>query len=86
MKIAVFGAGSVGGYLAARLAKAGREVAVIARGDHLAAIRANGLTLETPDERFTVEVEASDDPARIGPVDLVLVTAKTTATGNWNAL
>jgi 2-dehydropantoate 2-reductase len=79
MKIAVFGAGSVGGYLAARLAKAGREVAVIARGDHLAAIRANGLTLETPEERFTVEVEASDDPARIGPVDLVLVTAKTTA-------
>jgi len=79
MRIAVYGAGSVGGYLAARLARAGREVAVIARGGHLAAIRAQGLTLETPDERFTVAVEASDDPAEIGPVDLVLVTAKTTA-------
>ncbi len=79
MRIAVYGAGSVGGYLAARLAKAGREVAVIARGPHLEAIRASGLTLETPEERFTVEVEASDDPGEIGPVDLVLVTAKTTA-------
>ncbi|MEZ5864221.1 MAG: 2-dehydropantoate 2-reductase N-terminal domain-containing protein [Geminicoccaceae bacterium] len=79
MKVAVYGAGSVGGYLAARLAKAGREVAVIARGAHLAAIEANGLTLETPEERFTVAVQASDDPTRIGPVDLVLVTAKTTA-------
>ena len=79
MKIAVYGAGSVGGYLAARLAKAGREVAVIARGEHLAAIQANGLVLETPDERFAVKVQASDDPGRIGPVDLVLVTAKTTA-------
>lgn len=79
MRIAVYGAGAVGGYLAARLAKAGCEVAVIARGPHLAAIRRDGLTLETPDERFTVAVEGSDDPRAIGPVDLVLVTAKTTA-------
>ncbi len=79
MKIAVYAAGAVGGFLAAQLARAGREVAVIARGTQLAAIQADGLTLETPDERFTVALEASDDPAAIGPVDLVLVTAKTTA-------
>ena len=79
MKIAIYGAGAVGGFLAAKLARAGRDVALIARGAHLAAIQADGLTLETPDERFTVAVEASEDSASIGPVDLVLVTAKTTA-------
>jgi 2-dehydropantoate 2-reductase len=73
----VLGAGAVGGYLAARLATAGRDVAVVTRGAHLAAIRERGLTLVTPVERFTVPVTASDDPAAIGPVDLVLVTAKT---------
>ena len=79
MRIAIYGAGAVGGFLAAKLARAGRDVALIARGDHLAAIQADGLTLETPDQRFTVAVQASDDPATIGPVDLVLVTVKTTA-------
>ncbi len=78
-RIAVFGAGAVGGFLAAQLARAGRQVAVVARGEQLAAIQGHGLTLELPDETFTVELEASDDPAAIGPVDLVLVTLKTTA-------
>ena len=49
MKICVFGAGSVGGYLAGSLRRGGNDVSVIARGAHLAAIRANGLTVETPD-------------------------------------
>lgn len=79
MRIAVYGAGAVGGFLAAQLARAGRDVAVIARGEQLDAIRAAGLTLELPGETFTVRLEASDDPAAIGPVDLVLVTLKTTA-------
>ncbi len=79
MRIAVFGAGAVGGFLAAHLARAGRDVAVIARGAQLDAIRSGGLTLELPDETFTVALEASDDPAAVGPVDLVLVTLKTTA-------
>lgn len=79
MRIAVFGAGAVGGFLAAHLARAGRDVAVIARGAQLDAIRSGGLTLELPDETFTVALEASGDPAAIGPVDLVLVTLKTTA-------
>lgn len=79
MRIAIFGAGAVGGYLAAQLARAGRDVAVVARGEQLAAIRRSGLTLETPTETFTTPVEASDDPAAIGPADIVLVTLKTTA-------
>ena len=79
MRIVIFGAGAVGGYLAAQLTRAGRDVAVVARGEQLAAIRRDGLTLETPDERFTVKVEAADDPAALGPADLVLVTLKTTA-------
>ncbi len=78
-RIAVFGAGAVGGFLAAQLARAGRDVVVVARGEQFAAIRGHGLTLELPDETFTVRLEASDDPAAIGPVDLVLVTLKTTA-------
>lgn len=79
MRIAIVGAGAVGGYLAARLARAGRDVAVLARGEHLAAIRGKGLTLETPDERFTVRLDASDDPAKLGPADAVLITSKVTA-------
>jgi 2-dehydropantoate 2-reductase len=76
MRICVYGAGSVGGFLAARLAKAGRSVSVIARGAHLDAIREHGLHLVTPDADFTVAVEASDRPAALGPQDLVIVTAK----------
>ncbi|HEX3994888.1 MAG TPA: 2-dehydropantoate 2-reductase [Acetobacteraceae bacterium] len=79
MRICVFGAGSVGGYLAAYLERGGAEVSVVARGAHLAAIRANGLTVETPDERLTVRVAASDNPAELGRQDLVLVTVKAPA-------
>ena len=79
MRIVIFGAGAVGGYLAAQLTRAGRDVAVVARGEQLAAITDAGLTLETPDETFTVAVQAADDPAALGPADLVLVTLKTTA-------
>ncbi len=79
MRILIYGAGSVGGFLAAHLARAGRDVAVLARGEHLTAIRRGGLTLEMPEDTFTVPLEASDDPAAIGSVDIVLVTLKTTA-------
>jgi 2-dehydropantoate 2-reductase len=79
MRICVFGAGSVGGYLAAYLARGGAEVSVVARGAHLAAIRANGLTVETPDETLTVRVAASDKPAELGQQDFVLVTVKAPA-------
>ncbi len=79
MRICVFGAGSVGGYLAGFLAKGGADVSVVARGAHLAAIRANGLTVETPDGAINVKLPASDDPADLGLQDAVLVTVKAPA-------
>jgi len=79
MKICVFGAGAIGGHLAARLAKAGVEVSVVARGAHLAAMQAHGLTLHAPDLEGVFPVRASDDPAALGPQDAVLVTVKAPA-------
>ena len=77
MRIAVMGAGGVGGCLGGLLAKAGNDVSLITRGEHLEAIRANGLRLIRPNGEFVVEVKATDDPAQVGPVDLVLFTVKT---------
>ena len=72
MKICIFGAGAIGGYLAVGLARVpGVEVSVIARGAHLAAISENGLTLIKDELRTTVQVQASSEPAAIGPVDVV---------------
>ena len=77
MKIAVFGAGAIGGLLGARLAKVGADVTLIARGPHLAAMRAGGLTLiEADGSQSTVAVAATDDPAKAGPQDYVIVTLK----------
>jgi 2-dehydropantoate 2-reductase len=76
MKIGVVGAGGVGGYYGARLALAGAEVGLIARGDHLAAIRERGLRVRADDRNFTVRVPASDDPAEIGACDAVLFCVK----------
>jgi 2-dehydropantoate 2-reductase len=76
MRICIYGAGAIGGLLGARLARAGAEVSLIARGPHLAAMRANGLTLRSAEESFTVPVAASDDPATLGAQDYVVVTLK----------
>ena len=76
MKVAVFGAGAVGAYLGSRFAAARADVHLIARGDHLRALRERGLTLVTPDGVTTTQVWATDDPASIGPVDLVLFCVK----------
>ena len=77
MKICIYGAGAIGGLLAARLAKAGTAaVSLVARGPHLAAMQANGLTLVDGAERFTVPVEAAEDPAELGPQDYVVITLK----------
>ncbi|MBL8696868.1 MAG: 2-dehydropantoate 2-reductase [Alphaproteobacteria bacterium] len=78
MRICVFGAGSVGGNLAVRLARAGAEVSVVARGAHLQAIRRDGLTLRAPEGEFVRRVAASDDPATLGVQDVVVSTLKTT--------
>lgn len=77
MKICIFGAGAIGGYMAAKLAQAGADVAIVARGPHLAAIRAKGLTLiEEGADPVTVQVRASDSADDLGPQDYVIVTLK----------
>jgi 2-dehydropantoate 2-reductase len=76
MKVCVYGAGAVGGVIAARLAKGGVETSVIARGGQLEAIRKNGLRLETDEPIPVARLAASDDPAKIGPQDLVITTVK----------
>ena len=77
MKIAIMAAGGVGGYFGGRLAAAGEEVHFIARGAHLAALRANGLVLKSANGDLHLQpVSATDDPATIGPVDIVLFAVK----------
>ncbi|MFQ5829903.1 MAG: ketopantoate reductase family protein [Candidatus Methylomirabilia bacterium] len=77
MKILVMGAGGVGGYFGAKLARAGEEVTFVARGDHLSAIRARGLRIRSRVEgEFAVTAPATDDPTTAGPADLVLFCVK----------
>jgi 2-dehydropantoate 2-reductase len=77
MRIAVMAAGAVGGYFGARLKAAGHAVVFFARGAHLAAIRKDGLKLESPlGDLHVKDVRATDDPAGIAPVDLVLFAVK----------
>ena len=77
MKICIFGAGAIGGYMAVKLVQAGADVSLVARGPHLAAMRDNGLTLiEEDGQETTVAVRASDDPAELGVQDYVIVTLK----------
>jgi len=70
------GAGATGGYFGALLARGGEEVAFVARGEHLAAMRAGGLRVRTPEEEFSVSARATNDPADIGMVDAVLFAVK----------
>ena len=79
MKICIFGAGAIGGHLAARLHRAGARVSVIARGAHLAAIQANGLTVHAIDGQHSAAVTAAADPAELGPQDAIFVTVKAPA-------
>ncbi len=79
MKVAVFGAGAIGGHVAGRLHRGGAEVSVIARGAHLAAIQADGLRVEAADGTIHARVRATDNPATLGPQDAVLVTVKAPA-------
>ena len=77
MRIAVFGAGGVGGYFGGRLAEAGQDVTFIARGSHLEAMRANGLTLNSVAGDATVKnIHASDDPSSVTDMDVVIVATK----------
>jgi 2-dehydropantoate 2-reductase len=77
VRIAVMGAGAVGGYFGARLAAASNDVVFIARGRHLAAIRQEGLNLESPQGNLRIrDALFTDDPTRVGVVDLVLFCVK----------
>ncbi|NLF15534.1 MAG: ketopantoate reductase family protein [Anaerolineaceae bacterium] len=78
MKMAIMGSGGVGGYYGALLASCGNDVTFIARGAHLSAMREHGLQVQSiHGDLHLAPVQATDDPARVGPVDLVLVAVKT---------
>lgn len=79
MKVCIFGAGAIGGHLAARLAAGGADVSVVARGAQLDAIRRNGITVRAPDGELTATMRASDSPAELGAQDVVIVCVKATA-------
>lgn len=76
MKICIFGAGAIGGYMGAKLAQAGADVSLVARGPHLKAMNENGLRLIEESGETTVDVTASDNAADLGPQDYVIVTLK----------
>jgi 2-dehydropantoate 2-reductase len=77
MRIAIFGSGGVGGYFGGRMAQAGEDVTFIARGEHLRAIRTNGLSVESLDGDFLIKpARATDRVSEIGEVDLVILGVK----------
>lgn len=76
MKICIYGAGAIGGYVGAMLARQGADVSLIARGAHLAAMKKNGLRLDIGDESFTVHPRLTDDPSELGHQDYVMLTMK----------
>jgi 2-dehydropantoate 2-reductase len=77
MRIAIMAAGGVGGYVGGRLAEAGEEVHFLARGAHLEALKKDGLFIESPfGDLHLPDIHVTDDPAEIGPVDLVLFAVK----------
>ena len=76
MNITVIGAGAIGGHIAAKLAAAGERVKVVARGEHLKAIRERGLTLKENGEEIVARVEATDRIAEAGGADLVVLGVK----------
>jgi 2-dehydropantoate 2-reductase len=78
MRLCIFGAGAVGSHFAVRLALAGHDVSCVMRGPHLKAVKAKGLTLRVGDAEFSARVNASDDPAALGPQDFVISTLKAT--------
>ena len=85
MRICIYGAGAIGGNFAARLSAAGNDVSVVARGAHLEAIRARGLTLLSGDKKIVAKVRASDQPADLGQQDVVISTLKASSLGDLAA-
>lgn len=77
MRIAIFGSGGVGGYFGGRLAQAGEDVTLVARGEHLRAIRTTGLRVDSPEGNFLINpARATDSVSEVGEVDLVILGVK----------
>jgi 2-dehydropantoate 2-reductase len=76
MKVCIYGAGAIGGYLGVQLAGAGADVSLVARGAHLAAMRENGLKLLIEGEERVAHLNCTDDPSELGPQDYVFVSLK----------
>lgn len=76
MRICIYGAGAIGGYVGAQLALAGADVSLVARGPHLKAMREHGLRLRIGGEEKVARVTATDDPAELGPQDTIFVALK----------
>lgn len=76
MKVCIYGAGAIGGYLGVQLARAGADVSLVARGAHLAAMKANGLRLLIGDEERVVHPRCTDNPADLGPQDFIIICLK----------
>jgi len=79
LQFCIYGAGAGGGHFAVKLARAGHEVSLIARGPHLAAIRASGLRMIGGPETLSVNVAATDDPRELGKQEIIIVSTKATA-------
>jgi 2-dehydropantoate 2-reductase len=80
--VAIVGAGAIGGFLGAHLSRSGQEVILIARGPHLAAMRARGVTVRSGQEEFTARPECTDDIGAIGRAEVVFLTVKAHAIPN----
>src|SRR3984893_17270141 len=76
MKICIYGAGAIGGYMGAQLARAGADVSFVARGPHLAAMQANGVRLQIDGEEHTVKVRCTNNPEELGAQDYVVIALK----------
>jgi 2-dehydropantoate 2-reductase len=79
MKVCIYGAGAIGGWIGAKLAHAGCELSAVARGATLAALQEHGLTLQESGGKISVPVKASSNPAQLGPQDLVIIAVKAPA-------
>ena len=76
MKICIYGAGAIGGYIGVQLARAKADVSLVARGAHLAAMRERGLKLLTDNKEYLVRPRCTDSPAELGPQDFVIICLK----------
>jgi 2-dehydropantoate 2-reductase len=79
MKVCIYGAGAIGGWIGAKLARAGCELSAVARGATLAALQRHGLTLQESGEKISTPIKASSNPAQLGPQDLVIIAVKAPA-------